>query len=312
MDDPRVIALKIPNLSVEGRNRVYVIKSDPVTMIDTGIATQKAFDAIVEGLQEHGLSVEDVKRVILTHKHIDHIGNAWRIQQQSGAEILIHEDELAAVTDVDPHGERFAGLVSQRTSEWAVPQEALPKPNPSRRPVWEIESAQAQGITHGQRLSTSDEELEVIHTPGHTMGSICLRFGGLLFSGDHVLPGISPNVGGGDMRNRDLLRHYLDSLRQIVEVAGDVDWVLPGHGDPFEDLEARCDELIAHHDERLERVVKILEAGGERTVYEVACELFGDMDDFHVVLGCAEAGSHLEHLEHAGRVVSNASKFRLA
>jgi len=311
MDDPRVIALRIPNLSPEGRNQVYVLKSDPITIIDTGIATQKAFDAIVAGLAEHGLSVSDVKRVLLTHKHIDHIGNAWRFHRESEAEILIHEDERHAVTDVDPEGGRHAELVRQRAADWSLPPEEVPQPNPARRGFWQIESVEAIGIGDGQRIATSDGELEVIHTPGHTMGSVCFRLDRLLFSGDHVLPTISPNVGGGDMRNRNLLQHFLNSLERIVAMAGDVDWVLPGHGAPFQDLAARCDALVAHHTQRLGRVVEILEGGGEHTVYEVACKLFGDMEDFHVVLGCAEAASHLEHLEHEGRVVSQERTFAL-
>jgi glyoxylase-like metal-dependent hydrolase (beta-lactamase superfamily II) len=311
MIDPRVLMLKIPNLSVEGRNRIYVIAADPVTMIDTGIATRKAFDAIVDGLREHKLALHDVRRIILTHKHIDHIGNAWRIQRESDAEILIHESELPAVTDVDPHGARFADLVRQRRSEWGAPAEAAAQ-NDAARPNWEIESARARGFTDGEHIPIDGGALEVIHTPGHTMGSVCLKFGRVLFSGDHVLPGISPNVGGGDMRSRNLLRHYTDSLKRITQFSTEVDEVLPGHGDPFSDLQARCAELLAHHDERLERVRAILADRGEQSVYEVACVLFGPMENYHVVLGCAEAAAHLEYLEDAGQVKSHSGRFSLA
>ena len=81
MQKTEIVRLEIPNPFFEGRNQVYLLTSDPVTVIDTGVATGKAFDAVVAGFQEHGFSLEDVKRVLLTHKHIDHIGNAWRIQQ---------------------------------------------------------------------------------------------------------------------------------------------------------------------------------------------------------------------------------------
>lgn len=308
-----MIRLRIPNPFVEGRNCVYVIKSDPVTMIDTGVATRRAFDALQQGLQEHGLTLRDIKRVILTHKHIDHIGNAWRIQQQSGAEILIHESEVKSVTNVDPAGGRFADLVKQRLQDWNVPSEALPSESSSKGPTWELESAEATGICHGQQIPFSDAAMEVIHTPGHTMGSCCLHYGGHLFSGDHVLPEISPNVGGGDMRNRGLLRHYLESLTRIVQAAnGDSVQVMPGHGDPFDDLAGRCAELVAHHFERLDQAVDILRKHGPQTVYDVARRLFGKMADFHVVLGCAEAGAHLEYLEDEGRVVHDNGTYRLA
>ena len=113
------------------------------------------------------------------------------------------------------------------------------------------------------------------------------------------------------MRNRGLLRHYLESLRRIVELAEDDVHVFPGHGEPFASLGERCDELVAHHRQRLDKVVEILEREGDRTVYEIACQLFGEMKDFHVVLGCAEAAAHLEYLEHEGRVAADDSRYRL-
>ena len=304
-----VFSLRIPNPFVEGRTCVYVIAADPITIIDTGIATQRAYDALVEGLREHDLSVADVQRVILTHKHIDHIGNAWRIQRESNAEILIHESELMAVTDVDPGGQRHAELVKTRLVEWNVPVHAHPTMSPDSRPTWEIESAEARGIADGDRIPFAAGEMEVVHTPGHTMGSICIRDGASLFSGDHVLPNISPNVGGGDMRKRHLLRHYLRSLEQTREIAANVLRVFPGHGDPFDTLPARCDELLVHHDARLGRVHEIVQKKASQTVYEIAQRLFGEMEQFHVVLGCAEAASHLEYLEDAGRVASENGQY---
>lgn len=312
MTELRVFSLRIPNPFVEGRSCVYVIAADPVTVIDTGIATSRAFDALVEGLKEHDLSLGDVKRVILTHKHIDHIGNAWRIQQQSGAEIFIHQSELHAVNDVDPGGGRHTELVRKRLDEWNVPEDARPQQSAGSRPTWEIESAEAQGVSEGHRFAFDGGELEVVHTPGHTMGSICLRHKDSLFSGDHILPNISPNVGGGDMRQRELLRHYLDSLKRTLDLADEGLRVFPGHGDPFDTLAERCRELLEHHDQRLERVIEILEDGQLQTVYEIARRLFGDMENFHVVLGCAEAASHLEYLGHAGRVTAEEGRYRLA
>lgn len=297
-----VASLRIPNPFVEGRTCVYVVDAEPLTLIDTGIATERAYQAVVDGLAEHGYEVSAIKRVILTHKHIDHIGNAWRIQRESGAEILIHESEVASVTDVDPVGTRHAELVAQRLREWHVPEADFPPVQAGSRPTWEIESANARGVADGDQIEFDRGALEVIHTPGHTMGSICLRDGASIFSGDHVLPNISPNVGGGDMRQSHLLRHYLQSLARTRELAVDGITVFPGHGDPFDTLADRCDELVAHHSQRLEKTYRIVADEPEQSIYDVAKRLFGEMEQFHVVLGCAEAASHLEYLQHAGRV----------
>ena len=305
-----ILTLQIPNPFFEGRNRVYVIPSDPLTLIDTGIATERAFDSLVQGLEQHGISILDVGRVILTHKHIDHIGNAWRIQQETGAEILIHEREMQAVSDVDPDGRKYFDLVKDRLVEWKVPEDAIP-PQDSSGLTWEIQSATPTGLVDGQRIDLSCGQLEVVHTPGHTKGSICLKYGRRFLSGDHVLPDITPNIGGGDMRQRGLLKHYLPSLQRTVDLAADIDQVFPGHGEPFDYLEQRCHEILEHHRQRLEEAVGILEREGPLQVYEMARILFGEMRDFHVVLGCAEAQAHLEFLMDEGRVASELGEYSL-
>jgi glyoxylase-like metal-dependent hydrolase (beta-lactamase superfamily II) len=310
VSDPPIINLDIPNPFFEGRNRVYVIRADPVTMIDTGVATQRAFDALVDRLAEHGLSIGDIGRVILTHKHVDHIGNAWRIQQQSGAEIMIHESEMHAVQEVDPGGRTFSDLVRERLTLWQVPADAFPKSKESAGPSWEIEPADPTPLVDGQRIELGGDELEVIHTPGHTYGSICLKFGRMLLSGDHVLPDISPNIGGGDMRRRGLLKDFLQSLQRVSDLESEIDNVLPGHGQPFPDLSARCRALRDHHGERLEKILDLLEKKGPLRVYETARNLFGEMNDFHIVLGCAEAHAHLEYLVDEGRVICELGEYR--
>ena len=199
MSDPPVYRIRVPNPFVEGRTCVYVIAADPVTMIDSGIATDRAYEELITGLREHSLDAGDIKRVILTHKHIDHIGNAWRFQQQSGAEIMIHDCETESIADVDPTGERFAATARARLAEWHVPEQAAAVATGDFAATWKIESAPVTPLADGQRLPLGDGYIEVIHTPGHTLGSVCLKFDRHLFSGDHLLPDISPNVGGGDL-----------------------------------------------------------------------------------------------------------------
>lgn len=303
--------IRVPNPFVEGRTCVYVIAADPVTLIDTGIATDRAWDELVAGLKEHGLTPRDIRRVILTHKHIDHIGNAWRVHHESGADVMIHETETSWITDVDPTGERFAATARTRLAEWSVPEDVAAQSVGGFGAEWKLESIPAIPLVDGLRLPMERGDVEVIHTPGHTLGSICLRTGGRLFTGDHLLPDISSNVGGGDLRQPGLLRRFMSSMARIRDLPGAESLqVLPGHGEPMHAYIPRCDELIWHHERRLEQIVEIL-SRAERalTVYEIARRLFGRMDGFHVVLGCAEANSHLELLCEDGRVCRRLDKY---
>jgi glyoxylase-like metal-dependent hydrolase (beta-lactamase superfamily II) len=312
MTDQPLISIKVPNPFFEGRNQIYVIPSDPVTLIDSGVATQRAFDALVQGLGQHGFSIRDIGCVVLTHKHIDHIGNAWRIQKESGAEIMIHESEVRAVRDVDPDSRRYRKFVKERLAQWRVPDEAFPGSENPSGPIWEIETATPTPVVDGQRIDLGSEQLEVIHTPGHTYGSICLKYGRRLLSGDHILPDITPNIGGGDLRRRGLLSDFLHSLRRISALAADIDQVLPGHGEPFGHLAERCQELREHHRQRLDNVIEILRREGPQQVYETAGHLFGDMQDIHVILGCAEAQAHLDYLVDQGEVTCELGEYQVA
>ncbi len=296
MSSLTIHTIKVPNPFFEGRNAVYVIEADPITIIDTGVATEKAWGILVDGLEKIQVPLESIRRIILTHKHIDHIGNAWRIHQRSDAEVFIHESEVRFVQEVDPSSERYAELVASRLDEWSIPAAKRPS-RQSKPPPWLIEACPAKPLVDGQELPIGDQAIEVIHTPGHTFGSICLRLENSLFSGDHVLPGISPNIGGGDLRHRGLLSKYLESLERIRGLDRVGLTTLPGHGNPMRDkLAERCDRLISHHDKRLGEVLEILASSGTQTVYEVAEQLFGEMEDFHVILGCAEGQAHLDLL----------------
>jgi glyoxylase-like metal-dependent hydrolase (beta-lactamase superfamily II) len=311
MNEANVVAVIVPNPFFEGGSVAYLIQSEPLTLIDTGLATDRAFDALTMGLEAEGAAIGDVKQIVLTHKHIDHIGNAWRIQQQSGAPIFIHEQDIRAISDADLDGKRFNQLALRRLKDWQTPAKVKERLAESPMPKWKIRSADATPLRDGDRLVLADGELEILHTPGHTMGSICVKYGRYLFSGDHILPDISPNIGAGDMSKSGLLSHFFDSIERVRQLADQQLTVLPGHGDPFTNLTERCDELRLHHKERLEKITNILTVEESKSTYEVAQHLFGDLKNFHVVLGCAEAGSHLEYLQSEGLIRCHNGKYRL-
>ena len=303
-----IYAIAVPNPFFEGSNTAYLLKGDPITLIDTGVATDQAFEGLLAGLAQHGVQCSDVRRVLLTHKHIDHIGNAWRIQRASGAEVFVHACERKSLTDVDPTGQRFVQMVQSRLATWGIPSHLLNKAQGGEMPQWKLESCEVLSLPARLPIDFYGRtyQLEVIETPGHTMGSVCIRLDEMLFSGDHVLERISPNVGGGDMRSRGMLGRYMNSL-QVVERLGDMQ-VMPGHGEAFRGLEARCQRLLKHHEIRLRQARRAVERG-KTTVWEVARALYGKLDDFHIVLGCAEANAHLEYLVDNGQLFVRDDEF---
>lgn len=310
MSEAAVIRVVVPNPFFEGATNVYALRGSPLTLIDAGIGTEEAFAALEQGLRSHGLDVAAIRQVVLTHYHLDHFGLAWKIREVSGARIFVHREDWEAVTRYEDWQSQFHQRMRERLGEWEAPVaevEALAAL--LQRSVRRLgRSAPAEPLSDGQRLPGPDGALEILHTPGHSPGSICIRSGRSLFSGDHVLPDVSPNIGG-DLTSSGLLRRYLASLERVKPLEAEGLRVYPGHGAPFHDLAERAHALQDHHLQREEAIVRLLEARGPQTIYEIASGLFGRLRDYHLVLGTGEVHAHLEKLLAEDRVLERGRRF---
>jgi glyoxylase-like metal-dependent hydrolase (beta-lactamase superfamily II) len=164
----------------------------------------------------------------------------------------------------------------------------------------------------GETLEIGEFKLRPIWTPGHTPGHLCYyeETHGLLLTGDHVLPTISSHIGIYSQNIGNPLPDFLDSLHLLRAYHPHL--VLPAHGETGTDLHARLDELLEHHDQRMEEMLRIL--GAERlTAWEVASRvqwtrrkiLIGQLVPRHRRLALAETIAHLELLRTQGRLTKH-------
>ena len=310
MPDTILHRLELPNPFFEGRTNAYLIPAEPVTLIDCGIGTEDSFQALEQGLHRYGLAIADVRQIVLTHHHMDHFGQAWRVRELSGATVHVHRDDLVAVTRYNELLPEFIRLLHTLLERAGVPAVevarviALYQAGAGQL----ARSVAAEPFEEGTRLAAGGGTLEVIHTPGHTLGSICLRYGQFLFSGDHVLPGITPNIGS-ELSGTGLLRRYLTSLERVKQLQQPGLTVLPGHGEPFGDLAARADALLAHHERRERQLLDLVRGHGPSSIYELATRMFGRLEGYHIVLGAAEVWAHLEKLIEEGHVTQRDTRF---
>jgi glyoxylase-like metal-dependent hydrolase (beta-lactamase superfamily II) len=316
-DDIEVLQLKLPNYYFELDNNVYVILSSPLILVDTGSPTEEAYGALLEGFSRNNLAIERVGTVLLTHKHFDHAGNAWRIQEISNAEIMVHSSDLDGVVGLEQSGERFRNQILAALGHWDVPVELVGSQARFSPSCWSLRPSSPVTLREGT-YDRGGVILQVYHTPGHTEGSVCIKCGPHLFTGDHILKTITPNIGAGDLGKTGLLSLYLQSLRMIERLAGCRDMQMhspliarPGHGDEFSDIPERCREIIGHHEARLQVVADILRDRPPSSVYEVACGLFGEITEENVFLAAAEAYAHLEFLTDNGIARRMGNKFCL-
>ncbi len=293
---PLPLALRVVN--------VYLVEgAQGWSLVDSGLHTPEAERALRDGLAAAGVALADLRHVFVTHLHPDHMGMAGLLER-GGAEVLMHRPELEAARHVwaaDRHR-------VDETYAWFERHGMPPDVDEGMRRAW-IEMGdrvdaleRVRTVEDGDVVGLDGRPARAAWTPGHTDYHAVLvdEANAVLFSGDHVLPRITSNVGLYPYSRDDPLGDFLAALRRIRSLP--VRRVLPAHGEPFDDLAGRVDEILAHHDARLAATVDAL-AGRERDAYAVCRTLFPVLRSPHEErFALAETLAHLRRLERTGGV----------
>jgi glyoxylase-like metal-dependent hydrolase (beta-lactamase superfamily II) len=243
-------------------------------LVDTGWDDPAAWDALAAGLTACGTSVGEVVGVVVTHHHPDHHGLSGQVREVSGAWVAMHAADAAIVRRArETRPERwYAYMAAKLTAAGAPAEHVAPlRAARGRRTLPGLSPALPdREIVPGELLDLPGRRLRAIWTPGHTPGHVCLHLEeehpahlpgrGRLFSGDHLLPEITPHIGlyedPDDATVTDPLGDYLDSLERVGRLAPAE--VLPAHQHAFADAPARVRELLAHHEDRLTGLLSLL------------------------------------------------------
>jgi glyoxylase-like metal-dependent hydrolase (beta-lactamase superfamily II) len=282
----------------------YLIEgSSGYALVDTGMHTKEAEAALRTGLADAGVAIEDVGRVFVTHLHPDHIGMAGTLEL-AGAEIVMHGPELENATRM---WSRDHSMIDQ-TYAWFERHGMPAAVDAGMREAWLEIGRAVDAVEHvtsasdGEDVDLGGRRLRLKWTPGHTDYHAVLVDGAerVLFSGDHVLPRITSNVGLYPYSRDDPLGDFLDALRAVRTLP--VTRVLPAHGDPFDDLPGRVDQILAHHEDRLRATLDAL-GDTERDAYAVCRTLFPVLRSPHEErFALAETLAHLRYLDRLGKV----------
>ncbi len=279
---------------------VYLFRGDDGwTLIDAGYDYPPARAAWETGATEVGCDLaRDVERIVVTHFHPDHIGAARWLGEKTGAPVFMMEREIPfsrklwGSSDAGPFLEYLIrnGMPEvAAVSAAAVMRYALPLPD------------EMFPLRPTEKLAMGEGAVRIIHVPGHADNQIVLHdeTRGILFAADHLLLGITPNIGLWPESEPHPLARYLESLESVRGLGADL--VLPGHGPVFHDLDGRLGELILHHEERLETMWRTI-SDRPKSPYEVSRLVFrGTLTDHQRCFALAETLAHLDHLILEGR-----------
>ncbi len=296
---------------------VYLLLEAGVpTLVDAGSGFGDANAQITAGLErvrtEFGETVvpADIRRIIITHGHIDHFGGlAFLHEKMPQAEIAIHQLDARILTAFE---ERVAvakkgirQFLQQAGVGGAMLQGFLDVYGYSKKNMHSLP------VAHTLADHQQWDAMRFIHTPGHCPGQVCIAIGDVLLSADHVLPEISPHQVPESIMPYTGLGHYLDSLHKICEVPG-VRLTLGGHQGPIADVYKRVVEIRSSHERKLEKILAMIEKSPEpMTVNEVSQQLYLHVKGFHVLLAIEEVAAHVEYLyQHNRLAIANLDQFQ--
>ncbi len=305
------LSMPVPFVDAGGPVNAYAIEDGKggVVFFDTGIGTPEGIESLHAAARDARLDLRRCAEVVVSHGHVDHCGNAQLLSELSGARVRVHAGDMEKVVGQDVWEMRApaysAYLLRQGVAEDQVPR-LLAIGRHSGRFSRRVDPERVRPLVEGQHLRVGSLRLEVLHLPGHTPGLVCLWDAkhGLLFADDHLLARTSPNPFLELVDERTTRRSLVQYLHSIARVrALDVEWVLPGHGEPFQGHRSAIDSLLRFYDRRQEKLLEAL-GSGPRTAVELSLALFGPQEGARLYLTLSEVVGNLEVLEAAGRVRS--------
>jgi glyoxylase-like metal-dependent hydrolase (beta-lactamase superfamily II) len=304
-----VAAISVP-IPWIGSVNLWLLRGEPLTLLDTGPANEDAFATVEAQLGEHGVTVRDIELVVITHHHLDHSGLAARIKAESGAQIAAHRGTARWGLEYHKRTAEERAFTLELMAAHGVPQEQIDATEPFyeyiTRQGTEFETDRV--LLDGETIEAGGRTLRVVFRPGHSTTDTLYvdDLAQEAFVGDHLLAKITtgaelgPTELPGEERRRALLE-YLGNLRATAVM--DLRRCYTGHGPTIDDHRALIEERVVFHNDRLDRIAALVR-DGSATAYEIAQRLWSEeVARTQTVLAIWEVVGHLDILVNRGTVL---------
>ncbi len=303
------IRIELPTMFEMRTVNAYLFTEPEVILVDCGENTPDTQKALEAGLAEHGLNISDIQKVVITHAHLDHIGQAGRIARASGAEVWVSDLVYDWAVNTEEKWRGRLEFIHRNFAQYGVPTQIHQGVVQFMRKFleyWEsVPATQARRFPIDGTLEMGGQTWQTIYAPGHCVNQTCFYAPKTqdFLAADMLLARTPVVVTERDpdqpqTRIRGLIQ-MLDSFDKIYEM--DIDWVYPGHGEPFQDHRS----LIHGQKQRIEsraRQCYELIRQGHHTMMDLAQELYpGTFKPFNFP-GFAMAMGYVDLLVYEGKI----------
>ncbi|WP_337860380.1 MBL fold metallo-hydrolase [Ferroplasma sp.] len=279
---------------------IYHVSGDYNYIVDTGMS-ENAYNEI-----KNSIDLSKIDMCIITHLHIDHIGGALYLNRYNNIPAYISKsdyDSIKYMTDnLSEYSIEFKNLMLSN----GVPEELYSRITEGNMAIKFIDYYASLDLNILKNIEMKDTE--IIDVPGHSPGSIAIYLKDIraMMTGDHVLGNITPNISIY-MNNVDYLGMYIESLKKIRNYQ--VDIAYPGHRDNFTNFSERIDQIIEHHNRRMDSLSANLKDW--KNAFSVASSIewsrgrkLENMNYMEKNFAIVETIAHLIHMERTGRIES--------
>jgi glyoxylase-like metal-dependent hydrolase (beta-lactamase superfamily II) len=305
------LVLPLPGFAPDTMN-VYLFRDrEGYTIIDTGWDTQALVKSVQDQLAEINARFSEIKRVLITHCHVDHLGMIGRYKRENEALIYYHQNEIGLIKIRFCKGDNYWPMTEQFLQTNGMPAAEL---TPTKFQLPSVTSLPEPDVSlkGGEIIPVGDYKLKVINTPGHTPGHAAYYEPEkkLLFCGDVLLPTIVTNAALHVQHIVNPIRQYLDSLRELRKL--EVEMILPGHEYIFSGHRQRIDDLISHNLKKSRDIFSTFRDAVPRSAYQVSQLLawspetqdatWSRLSDWDKRFAVLQTTAHLDELAYASKL----------
>jgi glyoxylase-like metal-dependent hydrolase (beta-lactamase superfamily II) len=287
--------------------RVYLLLgAGPPTLVDAGSHSTKSTSQILEGFEaihrdyHENLHVENLGRILITHRHPDHLGGLETLCRLANVQVGVHPLDKIAIVSGEQYntlGKRLLdNFLRQAGMEEQKRRHMLQTTHFNEKPLENV------SVEIDLEDGLEFDGLKIIHTPGHSPGHVCIGVGNILLSADHILAQTIPQQWPESLGAYLGMGHFFDSLDKIQQMKG-FDLALAAHEQVIHHLSARIDTIRAAHLRRLDRLLEMMRRQSQPlSLAEMVAELYPEVSGFRAFLAITDIAARAEYLHQRSKL----------